>query len=113
MALLDFDDANYTFLVFDLVGLIEALAWPYDAPILDFTKAKSVVAVYTTYRPLNSLEKRHLFDVYKLSILFDCVWYFARGEAHDFYEKRKIDHLNAVGRAEFYRALFARLYPFE
>jgi len=106
MALLDFDDANYTFLVFDLVGLIEARAWPFGSASLDFAEAKQVVAHYMSYRPLNKLEKRHLFDVYKLSILLDCVWYFARGDAQDFYEKRKIDYLNAVGRAGFYQALF-------
>jgi Ser/Thr protein kinase RdoA (MazF antagonist) len=105
-ALLDFDDANYTFLLFDLVGLIESSAWPYDTGVLNFAKARQVVSAYTTYRPLNHTEKRHLFDVYKLSVLIDCVWYFARGEFPDFYEKRKIDHLNGVGRAQFYEELF-------
>lgn len=105
-ALLDFDDANYTFLLFDLVGLIESWAWSYDTVGLDFTEAKKVVAEYMTYRSLNNTEKRHLFDVYKLSILMDCVWYFARGDVTDFYEKRKIDYLNAIGRARFYGELF-------
>jgi hypothetical protein len=43
----------------------------------------------------------------KLSILFDCVWYFARGDAEDFFERRKIEFLNALGRSEFYKRLFA------
>jgi homoserine kinase type II len=29
-ALIDFDDANYTFLTFDLVALIDAVAWSFD-----------------------------------------------------------------------------------
>jgi len=34
VALLDFDDANVTFLQFDLIGLIEHWAWPYAVDIL-------------------------------------------------------------------------------
>jgi Ser/Thr protein kinase RdoA (MazF antagonist) len=104
-ALLDFDDANYTFLLFDLVGLIEAWAWPYPGD-LDFAEARKTLSAYTAHRPLNLLEKRHLFDVYKFSILMDCVWYFRRGSGSDFYERRKIDFLDSVGRERFHRALF-------
>jgi homoserine kinase type II len=107
-ALIDFDDANYTFLMFDLVGLIESEAWRYAVDeVINFKEARQVISKYTKYRPLNNTEKRHLFDLYKLSILFDCVWYFERGQAKDFYEKRKIDYLNSVGRENFYRQLFA------
>jgi homoserine kinase type II len=106
-ALLDFDDANYTYLLFDLVGLIETEAWHYaEDEVIDFGRAKTVVYAYARHRPLSRLEKQHLFDVYKLSILFDCIWYFARGNADDFYEKRKIDYLNDLGRANFYTQLF-------
>jgi Ser/Thr protein kinase RdoA (MazF antagonist) len=104
-ALLDFDDANYTFLLFDLVGLIESWAWPYATVVLNFPEAKKVVSEYMTRRSLNNTEKRSLFDVYKLSILMDSVWYFARGDVTDFHEKRKLDYLNAVGRAQFYHEL--------
>jgi Ser/Thr protein kinase RdoA (MazF antagonist) len=106
-ALLDFDDANYTFLTFDLVGLIESWAWRYDKDkVLNFTEAKKIVAEYMKHRDLNPNEKLHLFDVYKLSILIDCIWYFAGGDAEDFYEKRKIEFLDSVGRQEFYKKLF-------
>lgn len=105
VALLDFDDANYTFLTFDLVGLIEHQAWPYKGTI-DFKQAKKVLQEYSKHRPLGDEEKRHLFDVYKLSILFDCVWYFKRGNVDDFNEKRKIDYLNSMGRENFYGKLF-------
>ncbi|UVI29292.1 homoserine kinase [Paenibacillus spongiae] len=105
--LLDFDDANYTFLLFDLVGLIESRAWRYDKDTtLNFNEAKKVLSEYMRYRPLSSVERKHLFDVYKLSILFDCVWYFNRGDAADFFEKRKIDFLNRSGRKAFYQELF-------
>jgi len=106
-ALLDFDDANFTYLVFDLVGLIEAWAWTYPADTLDLNQARAVVQEYMKHRCLSAVEKRHLFDVYQLSILFDCIWYFARGCASDFYEKRKIDYLHSMGREKFTEALFA------
>jgi Ser/Thr protein kinase RdoA (MazF antagonist) len=106
-ALLDFDDANYTFLMFDLVTLIESWAWRHDLDKeLDFVQARKILAEYQKYRQLNDNEKRHLFDLYKLSVLFDCVWYFGRGMASDFYEKRKVEFLNTVGREEFYNQLF-------
>lgn len=105
-ALLDFDDANYTFLLFDLVGLIETQAWPYPAQTLNLAEARAVLREYTQYRPLNALEQHHLFDVFKLGILIDCVWYFGRGGEAGFYEKDKIDALNRLGRAAFFNALF-------
>jgi homoserine kinase type II len=105
-ALLDFDDANYTFLLFDLVGLIEAWAWSYPADTLDMTQARPIVQAYMNYRPINRTEQRHLYDVYKLSILFDCVWFFGRGAASECYERRKIDFLNDLGRTKFFEAIF-------
>lgn len=105
-SLLDFDDANHTFLMFDLVGLIEYRAWYHKKDKLDFKRAREVVKEYIKYRKLNNNEKRHLFDVYKLSILLDCIWYFKRGDVKDFYEKRKIDFLDSIGRDEFYKKIF-------
>jgi Ser/Thr protein kinase RdoA (MazF antagonist) len=115
-ALIDFDDANYTYLIFDLATLINpflpAFGWDTwaqfeeSAEVLDFAQAREVVTEYMKYRPLNPLEQRHLFDVFKLSLLFDCIWYFERGDAGDFYEKRKIDALNRLGREGFIQQLF-------
>jgi Ser/Thr protein kinase RdoA (MazF antagonist) len=107
ISLIDFDDANFTYLIFDLVGLIESMAWCYDKEkVLNFNKAKYVVSEYLKYRTLNFSERKHLFDVYKLSILIDCVWYFRRGRAKDFYERQKIEFLNSIGRAEFKKRIF-------
>ena len=115
-ALIDFDDANYTFLIFDLASLIDPFAESFDwdtwsrfekdENVFDFGEARRIVSEYMRHRSLNNNEKKYLFDVFKLSILFDCIWYFARGNAEDFYEKRKIEHLNSIGREEFYNKLF-------
>ncbi|REE67037.1 homoserine kinase [Paenibacillus taihuensis] len=105
-ALLDFDDANYTYLLFDLIGLISNWAWQYGEDNLNILEAKKVISEYSQHRPLYDIEERHLYDVFKLSILIDCVWYFERGDTQDFYEKRKIDFLNLLGREAFYHELF-------
>ncbi|MFG6114877.1 homoserine kinase [Halobacillus sp. MO56] len=107
-ALLDFDDANYTYLLFDLVNLIESWAWRHDKDeILNFREAKKIVDEYRKHRLLTEEETHHLFDVYKLSILIDCIWLFERGEIDDFYEKRKINFLDHIGREAFYNKLFS------
>ena len=106
VGLIDFDDANYTFLVFDLVCLIDSWAWPFQSESLDLKQAREVVQAYEKHRPLSALERRHLFDVHKLSILIDSVWYFGRVSADVFYERKKIEHLDALGREEYADALF-------
>jgi Ser/Thr protein kinase RdoA (MazF antagonist) len=118
-ALLDFDDANYTFLTFDLASLIEPElfrfrwdTWQHVAPedeVFDFTEVRHIVSTYQQYRVLNASEKKYLFDVLKLVILLDCIWYFKRGSAHDFYEKRKIEYLNKLGRETFAHKLFTEI----
>ncbi len=116
-ALIDFDDANYTFLVYDLAALVNPFVKSFewntwtkfkkDENIFDFAEARKIVSEYMKYRPLSKSEKEHLFDVFKLSIMFDCIWYFKRGNADDFYEKRKIEYLASLGRENFYKELFA------
>lgn len=113
--LLDFDDANYTYLPFDLVWLLEPFSAAFDhdtwaafgagdARIFDFTRAKRIVGIYQKVRKLSTVEVNGLFDLLKLSVLIDCLWYFSRGEG-EFYEKRKIDALNHLGRARFLEEL--------
>jgi homoserine kinase type II len=108
VALLDFDDANWTFLPFDLVGLIESWAWPHPAKMPDVAEARRTVQAYMAHRPLDPIEQQHLYDVYKLSILFDCVWYFARGDAEDFRERRKAEALTNLGRHRLFDELFPK-----
>ncbi|MCJ7702758.1 MAG: hypothetical protein MUO62_14335 [Anaerolineales bacterium] len=106
VGLIDFDDANYTYLGFDLVCLIDSWAWPHSSECLDFAPGREIVQEYGKHRPLSALEQRHMYDLHKLSILFDCVWYFGRGQADDFYEKRKIEFLNDLGGEKYTDTLF-------
>ena len=115
-ALIDFDDANYTFLMFDLVYLADPFKKEFDwntwkkfnpkDNVFDFNTTRFFVSEYNKVRPLNDLEKKYSFDLFKLSVLIDCIWYFERGNSEDFFEKRKIDHLNSLGRETFYRSIF-------
>ncbi|MFC1997737.1 homoserine kinase [Chloroflexota bacterium] len=105
VGLIDFDDANYTYLVFDLVNLIDYWAWPFQSDYLDLTAAREIIQTYNRQRPLDVVERHHLFDIHKLGILFDCIWFFSRGSADDFYEKRKIEYLDALGRGQYAAAL--------
>jgi len=106
VGLLDFDDANFTYLVFDLVCLIDSWAWPFQSEALDLVNAREIVQTYIRYRPLSDIEQCHIFEVHKLSILFDCIWYFGRGGADDFYEKRKIKFLNNLSWKKYNEAIF-------
>ena len=116
-ALIDFDDANYTFLIFDLVCFTEPFVSSFNHDnwfeykitenLFDFEKIRRIISEYEKYRPLNNIEKRHIFDVYKLCFLFDCIWYFERGDFEVFFEKRKIEYFNNLGSDNFYNELFA------
>ena len=104
VGLIDFDDANYTYLIYDVANFLDYYArmWP-----LDDGKARSLLKEYMKHRPLSAPEQRHLFDALKLSVLVDSLWFFHRYERGSFREKRKIDYLNSLGREGFRSRLFA------
>jgi homoserine kinase type II len=101
VAVLDFDDANVTYLTFDLVNL---MGW-YGGE-LNFTTGRRILQEYEPHRPLTATERRHLYDVQKLQILIDCLWDFDEGDPADSKGKRKIERLNAMGREGFYGRVF-------
>ena len=106
VGLIDFDDANFTYLTFDLVCLIDTWAWHYPSKELDLQKAKDIVRRYEAARRLSPIEKRHFLDVYILSILFDSIWNFSRGTVGNFYEQIKIDFLTNLGRGALQDKIF-------
>ena len=105
-ALLDFDDANFTYLPFDLVNLIDHWAWSYLDRLPDFDKARFVAKEFSHHRQLSEQEKLNLLDVYKISIVIDSIWFFSRWEGDSFYEKIKIESLNNLGREVLMNRLF-------
>jgi homoserine kinase len=105
--LIDFDDANFTYLTFDLVCLLDGWAWLFPSESLNWEQARKITQAYEKYRPLSDLERHYLFDVHKLSILFDSIWFFGRGSANDFYERKKIEYLDDLGRDQYAQTLFS------
>ena len=116
-SLIDFDDANLTYQIFDLVCLVEeeiySFTWsnwsnPADqSSLLNFQPARNIIEAYEEIRPLKEIEKLHFYDLLKFNALVDCVWYYERGSLKDnFYEKFKIDLLNTLGREQFYQYFF-------
>ena len=115
--LIDFDDSNYSYLVIDLAFLINPFIKDYnwntwqnfskEDDVFDFTEAKQIVSLYSNTRPLSEEEKTHLYDAYKLTILFDALWYFERGEFDMFYEKSKLEYLSKLGRNNFKKKIFS------
>jgi Ser/Thr protein kinase RdoA (MazF antagonist) len=115
-ALLDFDDANYTYLLLDLISAIDFFtpgfdhetwrSFPPGAGLLNFRRARECFAAYSECRAIGGEDRRHVFDLLKLSILIDCLWYFERGDCPDFFERRKVEAVDGMGRERFTRALF-------
>ena len=102
-AILDFDDASYTYLLYDIANIIYFWAWP-DKINLNFNKAKSLLKEYNKYRNITEIEKKHLYDLLKMVIFMSIGWFIHTDDYHN--EKRKIESLDHIGRKEFYNKLF-------
>jgi homoserine kinase type II len=103
--LIDFDDADRTYLLYDLWNMIDWFLWPRNGE-LDFTAASRILCEYAKHRAFTSAEHKHFFDVYKLGIIGDCTWSLDHDEYPDFKEKRKIEYLDGIGREAFQEAIF-------
>lgn len=102
-AVLDFDQASYTWLLYDVAQMIYWWTWPNKGDI-QLDKSSDLVAHYETVRKLSDDERCHLFDVLKLVHLVGIGWSLSDdGFSND---KRKVVDLNALGRDKFYDALF-------
>ena len=102
-AVLDFDQASYTWLLYDVAQMIYWWTWPNKGSI-DLEQSRDLVAQYETVRKLTDGERHHLFDVLKLVHLVGIGW----GLADDSFpnDKRKVDELSTLGRDKFYDAIF-------
>jgi Ser/Thr protein kinase RdoA (MazF antagonist) len=104
IAVLDFDDASYVYLLHDIANLIFWWVWP-DKGEIAFRQARSLISAYEQPRQLEAIEKTHLFDVLKMVILMGVGWFM---DADDDYRnaQRKIAYLDAMGRDGFMDQLF-------
>lgn len=107
-ALIDFDDANYSYLLFDILNLIDNKRTEESFLNKEYFKiSKEVINKYQRKRTLGEIEKRSLFDVLILSIIIDSFWFYKRGKFPDFKEKNKIYLLRKMGRNKFYENIFS------
>jgi homoserine kinase type II len=104
VAVLDFDDAAYIYLLYDLANLLFFWAWP-DRGDLIFDKAKELVGEYEQYRTLIEAEKRHLFDLLHMVNFMGIGWFIDNDDVYT-NSRRKTEFLNALGREGFYNRMF-------
>ena len=102
-AVLDFDQAGYTWLLYDVAQLIYWWTWP-DKGNLDLELSRDLVTRYEVVRKLGDEEKKHLFDMLKLVHLVGIGWSLADDSFPN--DKRKVVELTALGRDGFYDAIF-------
>jgi homoserine kinase type II len=102
-AVLDFDQAAYTRLLYDVAQMIYWWTWPKKGDI-QLDESRDLVAHYETIRKLSDNEKQHLFDVLKLVHLIGIGWSLSDDSFPN--DKRKVIALNVLGRDEFFNAIF-------
>lgn len=89
-AIIDFDDANYSYLIYDILCLIDTRREKESFLNREYFKtSKEVIQKYQRIRELQEEEKRSLYDVLLLSILIDSFWFYNRGKYPNFKEKKR------------------------
>lgn len=101
---LDFDQSSYTYLLYELTGMISRWAWP-EGGALDFEIAKDIINEYEKHRKLVDVEKELLYDMLKMLWLVVIGWFIYNDEEYES-SKVNIEYLNTLGREEFYKRLF-------
>lgn len=103
-AVLDFDDASYIYLLYDIANMIYFWAWPEKEEI-NFDKAREILKEYSGHRALTEAEKEHLYDLLKMVNFMSIGWFI---DSDDFdWEKERVEQLNSMGRKEFYIKMFS------
>lgn len=101
---LDFDQASYTWLLYDLAHMITWWTWP-DMGDIDLVLSRKLVSQYESKCPMTESEHLHLFDALKLVLLVSIGWFLDEDDSLA-NVRRKIDSLNALGPESFYRHFF-------
>jgi homoserine kinase type II len=104
VAVLDFDDAAYVYLLYDIANMLFFWAWP-DKGDINFADARDLLNEYQKYRILTVGEKKHLFDVLHMVNFMGIAW-FIHDDADFHNSRRKTEFLNNIGREAFYNRIF-------
>jgi homoserine kinase type II len=104
IAVLDFDDAAYACLLYDIANMLFFWAWP-DRGDINFAEARDLLNEYQQYRVLTGVEKQHLFDVLHMVNFMGIGWFIDHDDVYA-NSRRKTEFLNTLGREAFYNKLF-------
>ena len=96
---LNFDQASYTWLLYDIAQMMYWLTWPNKGD-LNFDASRKLIAQYEKQRRMTTHERAHLFDVLKLVILIGISWSLEDDEGYA-NARRKVELLNKLGRERF------------
>jgi len=105
---LDFDDACYAFLIYD-IGVILLYWVRFYEKKFNFNKAKKIIKIYKKYKPLSKLEKQHIFDAVKFAALMIMSWLmYDKWKGKDLFRilAKIVDEIDGIGREEFYKKIF-------
>lgn len=105
---LDFDDATYTYLIYDL-GVVLLYWTRFYTDRFDLSRARRIVRTYERYRPLTMTERTHLYDALKMHALMVMSWImYDSWKGKDLYSilAGMLDELDGVGREGFFVHLF-------
>lgn len=103
-AVLDFDMASYTWLLYDVATVLYWWAYPRTHESW-LSRTREILQAYQDVRPLTELEKQHIFDIWKMVLLTNIGW-FAHVDDDYLSGFKTIDYLNSIGREEFTTSLF-------
>ena len=102
-AVLDFDQASCTWMLYDVAQMIYWWTWPGKGDI-QLDESRDLVACYETVRQLSDDERYSLFDMLKLVHLVGIGWSLADDSFPN--DKRKVVDLDVLGQDAFYDAIF-------
>jgi homoserine kinase type II len=103
LAVLDFDQANYTFLLLDIGSMIMWYAW--DRQDFNWATIQKLISCYETKRRLTNEEKRHMYDALILVNIIGMSWFLDKDTAYQD-GRTTINELSNIGRSKFYTNLF-------
>jgi homoserine kinase type II len=105
---LDFDDATYTYLIYDL-GVVLLYWTRFYTNHFDLSRARRIIRVYESYRPLSSVERDHLFDALKMHALMVMSWImYDSWKGKDLFPILSgiLDELDEIGRENYFNQVF-------
>jgi len=103
---LDFDDACFSYLVYDISSIIINWAWKKEKK-LNYKKIRFLLNEYKKYKVISKNEINSLYSFMKLNLLVYASWALADTKKNNGFDKSRADleYLDKIGEKEFYKNL--------